>query len=180
MLRQRRGLSGLAVVDRLLPTRELVALAGGVAAGRLVPDLAGGGSAAAPKLSPWRRHRSRIAILTGNGRDVTGSRRHLVAEATPGASSPAPTGLRQPGHRRSQRRLLPGQGAGPNPALSRIFRPTRSATSRSSGAGRTAMPVALCIGHHPAYDLSRGGQLAPPGLLRARDDGEPARASPSS
>lgn len=162
-----KGYPGWKVVDRLLASRELVALAAGVPAPSLVPSLSG------RWLRP-PRHASTLTrdapvkeqVLKGSDADVAGL---PVAVSSPGDSGrflsaahlvsvDPETGTQNAAFCRvelKEHRLL---SAG-------VYRPdTLRNIALQRERGRTTMPVALCIGHHPALDLSAAASLHHPGF----------------
>jgi 2,5-furandicarboxylate decarboxylase 1 len=160
------GYPGWVVVDRLLASRELVALAAGAPPGRLVPNLAG----------KWLKPPAYPAVLTTNApvkeRILKGPDARLEALPVP-IGSIADSG----------RFICAAQLVSVNPetgdhnaAFCRIelkgdrafsagiFRPdTLRNIALHRERGSRTMPVALVIGHHPAYDLSASASLHHPG-----------------
>jgi 2,5-furandicarboxylate decarboxylase 1 len=157
---------GWRVVDRLFATRELVALAAGVTPGRLVPELSG----------RWLRAPRRPAVTVASGpvkeRVLKGAEAD-VARIPVVISSPEDSGPFLSGAHLVS--LNPATGD-QNVAFCRVelkgggllsagvYRPdTLRNIALHKEAGHTSMPVALCIGHHPAYDLSASASLHHPG-----------------
>ena len=161
------GYPGWKVVDRLFATRDLVALAAGVSPGKLVPELS------ERWLRPPRRPAVRVAtapvkerVLTGRDADVN---RIPVALSSPGDSGRFFSGA----HLVSVNPLTGDQNAAfcrveikPDGLLSAgLYRPdTLRNVALHKEQGRTTMPVALCIGHHPAYDLCAAVSFHHPGF----------------
>ncbi len=160
------GYPGWIVVDRLLASRDLVALAAGAPPGRLVPNLAG----------KWLKPPAEAAVLTASApvkeKIRTGADARLETLPVP-IGSPADSG----------RFICAAHLVSVNPATgdhnaafcrielmgdrrfsAGIFRPdTLRNIALHRERGHRTMPVALVIGHHPAYDLSASASLHHPG-----------------
>jgi len=162
-----RGYAGWTVVDRLLANRELVALAAGVPPGALVPSLG-------PRwLKPPAHPAVTVAGAPVKERVVKGDVADL--EALPVAiSSPGDSGRFLSGaHLVSVNPETGAQNAafvrcevtGKHAFSAGIFRPdTLRNIQLHKERGHRTMPIALCIGHHPAYDLSASASFHHPGF----------------
>jgi UbiD family decarboxylase len=160
------GYPGWRVVDRLLATRELVALAAGVAPGRLVQELSGrwlGPPRHAAVVIPAPPVKERV--LTGAEADVA---RLPVVVSSPEDSGP----FLSAAHLVSVNPITGDQNAAfcrvelkPDGLLAAgVYRPdTLRNIALHRERGCPTMPVALCIGHHPALDLSAAASLHHPG-----------------
>jgi 2,5-furandicarboxylate decarboxylase 1 len=160
------GYPGWRVVDRLLTNRELVARAASVPADRIVPSLAGRWLRP-PTIPPVVVTAGPVKerVFKGPAADLTSL---PVAVSSPGDSGRFLSGA----HLVS---VNPDTGA-QNAAFVRcevtdrrtfsagIFRPdTLRNIALHRERGRATMPVALCIGHHPAYDMSAAASFHHPG-----------------
>lgn len=160
------GYPGWKVVDRLLATRDLVALAAGVPPDRLVQSLKG----------KWLRPPVHEPVLVEDApvKEKVVKGKDADVEALPVAiSSPGDSGrFISAGHLVSMNpetgdlnvAICRTEMKGKALLSSGIYRPdTLRNIALHKERGRKTMPIALCIGHHPAYDLSASASFSHPG-----------------
>lgn len=166
LFRNVTGFPGWKVVDRLFTSRELVALAAGVPPATLVPSLKG------RWLQPPAHKAVMISAAPVKERVFKGAEatvdRIPVAMSSPGDSGPFFSGA----HLVSVNPVTGDQNAAFCRAEVKdklllsagVYRPdTLRNIALHKERGHRTMPVALCIGHHPAYDLSASASLHHPG-----------------
>ncbi len=179
------GYPGWRVVDRLVTTRELVALAAGVPADRLVASLAGRWLRP-PVQPPVVVHHAPVKerVATGAGADLEAL---PVAVSSPGDSGPFLSGAHlvsvNPETGVQNAAFVRCEVKGNRFFSAGIFRPdTLRNIALHRARGHRTMPVALCIGHHPAYDLSAAASLHHPTYseheMAANLLGEPVELTP--